>query len=442
VTSPLIIEAARRHGVERLIELFGVERFNALRYEWRAWARPEQVEPPGDWNVWLFLAGRGCGKSRSGAEWIREMAKAYPGSHAALVAPTAADARDVMIKAVLSASPQGEVEYESSKRALRWSNGSTATTYSAEEPDRLRGPNHTHAWADEVCAWQYLGEVWDMLAMTLRIGERPRLMVTTTPRPLEMLTGDGKDGRRLGLLKRDDVAVTRGSTFDNAANLSEAFLAQMKERYEGTRLGDQELHGLVVDDLVGALFRRDDIDAVRVRVAPETLSRVVVAIDPATTSGEDSDETGIVVCASDGAGRGYVLADESGRYTPEQWARKAVDLYTRHKADRIVAEKNQGGDMVEHTIRTVDSRVAYRGVVAKRGKALRAEPVAALYEQRRVFHVGVHAKLETQMCRFMPEGVLDGNDDRVDALVHALTDLMLGEGPAGFDRHAGATRRT
>jgi predicted phage terminase large subunit-like protein len=347
-----------------------------------------------------------------------------------------------MIKAVLSASPQGEVEYESSKRALRWSNGSTATTYSAEEPDRLRGPNHTHAWADEVCAWQYLGEVWDMLAMTLRIGERPRLMVTTTPRPLEMLTGDGKDGRRLGLLKRDDVAVTRGSTFDNAANLSEAFLAQMKERYEGTRLGDQELHGLVVDDLVGALFRRDDIDAVRVRVAPETLSRVVVAIDPATTSGEDSDETGIVVCASDGAGRGYVLADESGRYTPEQWARKAVDLYTRHKADRIVAEKNQGGDMVEHTIRTVDSRVAYRGVVAKRGKALRAEPVAALYEQRRVFHVGVHAKLETQMCRFMPEGVLDGNDDRVDALVHALTDLMLGEGPAGFDRHAGATRRT
>ncbi len=428
MSEPLLAEVVRRHGTDKLIELLGPRAFNALRYEWRAWARAEQIAPPGGWNIWLYLAGRGAGKSRSGAEWIREMAMAHPGSHAALVAPTAADARDVMVKAVLAASPQGEVSYESSKRALTWANGSTATTYSAEEPDRLRGPNHTHAWADEVCAWQYLGEVWDMLAMTLRIGTHPQLMVTTTPRPLEMLTGDGKDGRRLGLLKRADVTITRGSTFDNRSNLSDAFLAQMKERYEGTRLGDQELHGLIVDDLIGALFRRDDIEARRMRTAPQ-LKRVVVALDPATTSGEDADETGIIVAGTDGE-RAYVLADESGRYTPEQWARKAVELAEFHKADRICAEKNQGGDMVEHTIRTVSPRASYRGITAKRGKVLRAEPVAALYEQRRVCHVGVYAKLETQMCRFMPEGVLDGNDDRVDALVHALTDLMLGEPPA------------
>ncbi len=413
-----------------------------LPYAWRIWARPEQIAPVGDWNIWLFLAGRGCGKSRGGAEWCREKAAAMPGSHGALVAPTAADARDVMVKAILSAAAPGEVEYEASKRSLRWANGTTATTYSAEEPDRLRGPNHHWAWPDEMCAWQYLGEVFDMLAMTLRLGERPQMMITTTPRPLEILSGDGKDGRRLGLLRRSDVVVTRGSTFDNAANLSAAFLAQMKERYEGTRLGDQELHGIVVDDLTGALFARDDIEAKRVRVAPADLRRVVVAIDPATTSGEDADETGIVVCAKGADGLAYVLADESGRYTPEQWARKAVELYRTHKADRIVAEKNQGGDMVEHTIRTVSPMVAYRGVTAKRGKALRAEPVAALYEQRRVSHAGVFTKLETQMCRFMPEGVLDGHDDRVDALVHALTDLMLGSvatdyqdpGPAGQRR--------
>ena len=430
MSESLLQTVVRKYGADKLVEVLAPEQFNALRYEWRAWARPEQIAPEGDWSVWLLLSGRGFGKSRTGAEWVREMARDFPGSHGALVAPTAADARDVMVKALLECSAPGEVTYESSKRALTWTNGSTATMYSAEEPDRLRGPNHAWAWADEVCAWQYLGEVWDMLAMTLRIGARPRLCVTTTPRPLEILNGDGKDNRRLGLLRRADVAVTRGSTYDNAANLSAAFLDQMRERYEGTRLGDQEIHGIVVDDMSGALFKRDDIDAKRVRVAPYDLARVVVAIDPATTSGEDSDETGIVVCAKGRDGLAYVLADESGRYSPEQWARKAVELYEKYKADRIIGEKNQGGDMVEHTIRTVSPRVSYRGVTARRGKALRAEPVAALYEQRRVCHVGSLPKLETQMCRFMPEGVLDGHDDRVDAMVHALTDLMLGEGAA------------
>ena len=439
MTAPLIAEVVRKHGVDRLVELLGPERFNLLRYEWEVWARPEQLMPPGDWSIWLLLAGRGFGKSRTGAEFCRQMAKLLPGSHGALVGPTAADTRDVMVKAVLNAAAPGEVEYEPSKRALTWANGTTATLYSAEEPDRLRGPNHHWAWPDEVCAWQYLGDTWDMLAMTLRLGDKPRMAVTTTPRPLELLNGDGLNGRRLGLLNRPDVVVTRGSTYDNRANLSEAFLAQMRERYEGTRLGDQELRGIILDEMTGALFNRDDIDAMRARVSPWDLDRVVVAIDPATTSGEDADETGLVVCAKGRDGKAYLLADESGRYSPEQWARKAVDLYHRYKADRIIAEKNQGGDMVEHTIRTVAPTVPYRGVTAKRGKALRAEPVAALYEQRRVCHVGGYPELEKQMCRFMPEGVLDGHDDRVDALVHALTDLMLGEGMARLPDEDGAT---
>lgn len=399
-----------------------------LPYCWEAWARPEQLAPPGDWNIWQFLAGRGCGKSHAGAQWIRAMAMANPGSHAALVAPTAADARDIMVKAILSVSPPGEVHDEPSKRLLRWGNGSIATTYSAEEPRRLRGPNHTHGWADELCAWQYITETWDMLALTLRIGERPRLVVTTTPRPLELLTGDGKDGRRLGLLNRDDVVTTRGTTYDNRANLSPAFLQQMKDRYEGTRLGDQELMGLVVAEDSGALFKRDDIDARRVSVVPPDveIGRVVIAVDPATTSGEDADETGIIVVGRGSDGRGYVLADYSGRYSPEQWAKKVSWAYETHTASRVIGEKNQGGDMVERNLRVENPRISYRGVHVRHGKFLRAEPVSALYEKRLICHVGSLDKLEYQMYRFMPEGILDGNDDRVDALAHALTELMLG----------------
>lgn len=280
-----------------------------------------------------------------------------------------------------------------------------------------------------------------MLAMTLRIGERPRLIVTTTPRPVELLMGDGQAGRRLGLLSRSDVTVTRGSTFDNSANLSATFLGSIRERYEGTRLGQQELYGLVLDDLVGALFAGNDIDAQRVREAPLELRRTVVAVDPATTSGETADETGIVVCAIDMAGHGYVLADYSGRYTPEGWAQRVAWAYGKHRADRVVAERNQGGEMVERVLRTAAPNIAYRGVHVRNGKVMRAEPVAALYEQRKVSHVGIHSELEGQMCRLMPEGVLDGNDDRVDALVHALTELMLGEPNATYDAHEPIGRR-
>lgn len=432
MSESLLQAVVRRYGVDALVELFSTEQLNSLRYQWRALARPEQLAPEGVWSTWLFLAGRGCGKTRSLAEWSREQAQEMPGSHGALVAPTAADARDVMVKALLECTPGSEgLAYEPSRRLMRWANGTTATLYSAEEPDRLRGPQHHWAWCDELAAWQYAGETWDMLQMTMRLGEQPRVVASTTPRPIPLIRV---------LLKDPAVAVTRGSTFDNAANLSQSFLETVRKRYEGTRLGRQELYAEVLDDVPGALWQRDDLDKGRLRRAPE-LKRVVVAIDPAITSGEDSDETGIVVAGIGEDGTGYVLEDCSCRESPDRWARIAVDAYHRYKADRIIAERNQGGDMVEHTIRTVDRRVSYESVVAKRGKFVRAEPVAALYEQGRVHHAGSFPALEDQMCRYVPDG-FDGSPDRVDALVWAITALMVGEpvpdyddlGPSGFGR--------
>lgn len=422
MSTSLLERAVKRVGVERLAVELGVERLNALRYEWRAWARPEQLPPDGEWLVWLLLAGRGYGKSRTGAEWVRAQAHRLPGSHGALVAPTAADARDVVVKALVGCSPPWErLRYEPSKRLLCWGNGSTATVYSAEEPDRLRGPQHHWAWCDEVAAWSYADEVWDMLAMTMRLGERPQVVVSTTPRPIAIV-------RRL--LADPSTAVTRGSTFDNGSNLSSSFLEAVRVRYEGTRLGRQELYAEVLEDVPGALWQRDRIDALRSRAAPP-LRRVVVAVDPAVTSGENADETGIVVAGLADDGHAYVLADLTCRDSPDAWARRAVRAYHEYRADRIVAEVNNGGDLVERIIRTVDGRVPYKAVRASRGKATRAEPVAALYEQGRVHHVGMFAVLEDQQCRYVPDGY-DGSPDRVDALVWALTELVLGEARAGY----------
>lgn len=422
MSSSLLKQVTAKVGAERVIEALGVAGVNQLRYIWPAWARPEQLAPAGDWLVWLLLAGRGFGKSRTGAEWVRQKASAMPGSHGALVAPTAADVRDVMVKALLQCTPPEEgLTYEPSKRSLRWANGTTATLYSAEEPDRLRGPQHHWAWCDELAAWAYAEECWDMLQMTLRLGELPQVCATTTPRPIDIV-------RRL--IKLPTTSITRGSTFDNADNLSSAYLASIKAQYEGTRLGRQELYAEILDDVDGALWLRSQIDADRVREAPE-LVRVVVAIDPAVTSGEDADETGIIVAGKGVDGHAYVLGDYTCRLSPDQWARRAVDAYERHDADRIIAEVNQGGDLVERTIRTVAPKVPYRGVRANRGKIVRAEPVAALYEQHRVHHVGSLPQLEDQQCRYVPDA-FDGSPDRVDALVWALTELMLGEGQARF----------
>lgn len=317
---------------------------------------------------------------------------------------------------ILAISPDPKPLYEPSKRRLTWPNGAIATTFSAEEPERLRGPQHDAAWCDELAAWEYAQETWDMLMFGLRLGDDPQCVITTTPKPVKIVRE---------LLNDPTCITTRGSTFENKANLSPAFVAEIVKKYEGTRLGRQELYAEVLDDVPGALWTRSMIESTRRRreLKPD-MSRVVVAIDPAVTSGEEADETGIVVAARGVDGRGYVLADLSCRLSPDAWAKRAVNAYREFEADRIVAETNNGGDLVERVIRTVDANVPYRAVTASRGKRVRAEPIAALYEQGRVSHVGGFSELEDQMCMFVPDN-FDGSPDRVDALVWALSDLML-----------------
>jgi phage terminase large subunit-like protein len=390
------------------------EQAEAIAYDWAVWGRPDQQPPPGDWRTWLVKAGRGWGKTRVGAEWVRLTHKTV--GRIALVAPTAADARDVMVEGesgILAVSPASErPTYEPSKRRLTWANGAIATTYSADEPDRLRGPQHGAAWCDEVAAWKYPA-AWDMLMFGLRLGSDPRCLATTTPKSVPLMRAIAADPHTI---------VTRGRTYDNAANLAEAFLAAIVRKYEGTRLGRQELDGEDLEDNPGALWQRARIDELRVVKAPE-LVRVVVAVDPAATSGEDSDETGIVTQGRGVDEHGYVLADDSLRGTPDAWGRAAVRAYHLHRADRIVAEANQGGEMVAHVIHTVDPNVPVTLVHASRGKQTRAEPVSALYEQGRYHHVGCFAHLEDQMCQWEP-GL--ASPDRMDALVWGGHELMLG----------------
>lgn len=404
----------------------------ALLYDWHAWARPSQLPPVGDWLIWLVLAGRGFGKTRTGAEFVRAEVEEGRARRIALVAPTAADARDTMVEGesgILAIStPWCRPKYEPSKRRLTWPNGAKATLFSAEEPERLRGPQHDLAWSDELAAWERLRDAWDMLQFGLRLGRRPRQIVTTTPKPVSVLKE---------ILARPDVAVTRGGTRENAVNLAPDFLAGIVSRYEGTRLGRQELDGEILEDVPGALWAREQLDRDRVGEVPE-LARIVVAVDPPVSSTEEADECGIIVA---GIGRGdkhgYVLADHSSKgETPCQWAARVVRAYYAHEADRIVAEVNQGGEMVAEVIRAVDPSVPIRMVHASRGKALRAEPVSALYAQGRVHHVGSHRRLEDQMCEFTVDFDRDDagySPDRLDALVWAITDLMIG-GPKAAPR--------
>jgi phage terminase large subunit-like protein len=388
-------------------------------------ARDEQKPPPGDWRVWLLLAGRGFGKTRTGAEMVRRLVGMRTARHVALVAPTAADARDVMVEGesglLAIAPPWDRPEYEPSKRRLTWENGAIATTYSADEPERLRGPQHDFAWCDELAAWRY-PEAWDMLMFGLRLGRDPRAVVTTTPRPTKLIKA---------LVADPKVVVTRGTTYENWENLAPAFFDQIVRRYEGTRLGRQELDAEILDDVPGALWTHGLIDATRVNNAP-SMTRIVVSIDPAVSSDEHADETGIVVAGRDAAGHGYVLADLSGRYTPTEWARAAIAAYRAHAADRIVAEVNNGGDLVEATLRVVDPAVPFAAVHAARGKVARAEPVAALYEQGRVHHLGALPRLEDQMCCFAHDFSRETagySPDRVDALVWGLSELLVTQVP-------------
>ncbi len=404
------------------------ESAEALLWDWSFRARPVQLEPLGDWLVWVFLAGRGSGKTRAGSEWVRERVK-QGFSRIGLIAPTAGDARDVMVEGesgLLAVSWEkdrthagalmGRPHYEPSKRRLTWANGAMATVYSADEPERLRGPQHDTIWADELASWRYCRETWDMASFGLRLGASPRVMVTTTPKPLSVLRE---------IVSDKSTVVSRGSTYDNRANLAPAFLDRMLAKYEGTRLGRQELHAEMLEEAEGALWTRQMIEQC-LAPAPDSLSRTVVAVDPAISTGASSNETGIIVAGRDSSrlGKGYVLADLSGRFAPGAWALRVVTAFHDCGADRVVAEGNQGGEMVRHTIHTVDPNVPVRIVHASRGKKARAEPVAALYEQGRIHHAGPLPQLEDQLVTWEPLSDMD-SPDRLDALVWALTDLFL-----------------
>ncbi len=386
-------------------------------FNWRKIARDKQLPPEGEWRIWVVMAGRGFGKTRTGAEWVREMVETGRAKRIALVGPTAADVRDVMVEGesgILAISPPWFMpRYEPSKRRLTWPNGAVATTFSADKPDRLRGPQHDAAWCDELAAWRY-PEAFDMLLLGLRLGSDPRVVVTTTPKPLPHIKELIQDPR---------AVVVRGSTYENLDNLAPAFAERIIKRYEGTRLGRQELHAEILDDVPGALWNREMLEAVRVTDHPP-LVRVVVGVDPAASVGEEASEVGIVVAGLGRDGHAYVIDDATISASPAVWAGQVVAAYRRHMADRVVAEVNNGGDMVAHTIRTVDERVAIQKVWASRGKYTRAEPVAALYEQGRVHHVGFFGDLEDQLCSWTPGMV---SPDRLDALVWAVTALMLGD---------------
>jgi phage terminase large subunit-like protein len=406
---------ARRLGGRALFERLSPDERAMLPFLWPLWARPEQLEPEGDWTVWLCLWGRGAGKTRTGAEWVRGQVARGAAKRIALVGRTATDVRDVMVEGksgLLSVCPPEErPKYEPSKRRLTWPSGAVATTFSADEPNVLRGPEYDLAWCDELAAWNH-EEAWSNLRMGLRLGDRPRCLVTTTPRPTHLVRQLIEDPR---------TVTSRSSTFANQANLASAFLDEMKRNYENTRLGRQELHGEVLDVVEGALWTPALIDSHRISKsdAPTEFANLVIGVDPSVSANPGADETGMVVAAQVDGGY-YVLADYSQRASPNQWASRVVSAYYTHNANLVVAEANNGGEMVRATIHSVDDRVPVKLVHATQGKWIRAEPIHALYEQGKVHHVGALFGLEDQLCTWR---IGDRSPDRLDALVWALTEL-------------------
>jgi len=402
---------------QKLLTSLTDEEAEQLLYDWDLWARQNQKTPSGDWFAWLILAGRGFGKTRTGAETVRRWIESGQVKRIALVAETAADARDVMVEGesgILAISPKkNKPIYEPSKRRLTWPNGAIATTYSGDDPDQLRGPQHDKAWVDELAKMQYAQETWDNLELGLRLGTNPQCIITTTPRPIKIIKE---------LIKDTQVVVTTGSSYENISNLASSFVQRVIKKYEGTRIGQQELHAKILDDTPGALWNRDILEDCRVTNIPD-FKRIVVGVDPEATSEENSAETGIIIAALGMDNHGYVLEDMSIQASPDGWGKRVVAGYNKYKADRIAAEVNNGGEMVEFVIKTIDKRVSFKQLHASKSKQARAEPIAALYEQKKVHHMGFFADLEDQLCNWVPG---EKSPDRLDALVWALTELMLG----------------
>lgn len=407
-----------------------------IEYKWRLWARPDQVIhwEEDHWDVWMNLSGRGAGKTRMGSEAVREYCDQNPGARVACVSPTLGACRDVQYEGdsgLLSVTPEQDyIRYNRSLGQIEFANGSKTFWYSGQEPEKFRGPQHDLIWFDELCAYDFPEEVWDMARMGLRLGDHPRILITTTPKPTKLIR-DLVERAQAGDPRIHLISV---STFANSANLPESTLEELRQRYEGTSLGRQELYAEIILEAEGALWSLSMIDDYRVSEIPD-LVRIVVAVDPSVSStGAYANETGIVVVGRDAEGHLYVLDDRTvSKATPEQWAQATKAAYEDWEADTIVIEKNQGGDMVKTVMRSVDEDLPVRTVVASRGKQTRAEPISALYEQGKVHHTRVLKELEDQMTTWIPYDTRQRNSpDRLDALVWAATELNGGAGQGEF----------
>lgn len=429
----------------------GPEVFNEIVHDWHFLARDEQLPPDIHYKFWLYMAGRGSGKTRTGAEWTKDLIrKGY--NRGGLIAPTAADVRDVMVEGEsgllaichewdtdYNGNPMGRPVYEPSKRRVTWDNGAIVTLYSADEPERLRGPQHSFVWMDELAAWRRM-ETFDQAMFGLRLGKAPKVFISTTPKPKPLIKR--LYARALNIMDKD-VVMTTGSSERNSVNLAPGVIEELREMYAGSQLGRQELDGVLLEELEGALWTRADINKNRFDVMPTLLDpdfyflRIVIGVDPATTSKEGSDETGIIVVALGSDNRAYVLADYSGKYSPAGWGLKVAEAFKTWQADSVVAEVNQGGEMVKHVIEGADDMIPVKMVHASRGKLARAEPVAQKYEQGKVSHVGnavTYAdgtkneghldNLEDQMCTWERLSATY-SPDRIDALVWAIHELMI-----------------
>src|SRR5512145_460299 len=406
-----------KEKLSSLIKSLTPEEAQQALHCWELWRRPEQAIPSGDWTTWLIQAGRGFGKTRTGVETVRYWISAGE-QYVNLIGATADDARDIMVNGesgILATCPRDERPiYKPSHRCLIWPTGAKSLIFTADEPERLRGKQHSKLWADELGSWRY-ADAWDQAMLGLRLGKNPQAVVTTTPRPTEIIKS---------LIADPTTHITRGTTYDNKANLAKAFFSRIISKYEGTRLGRQELLAEVLDDNPGALWNRKIIDSARVKDYPDLL-RIVIAVDPAVSSNPDSDDVGIGAAGLGSDGEVYVLADDTmSGPTPNEWGAQVVKTFDTWQGDLIVAEVNQGGDLVESNIRAQRDSVPVKKIHAKRSKALRAEPVAALYEQGKVHHVGTFPKLEDEMCDWNPTVPSQRSPNRVDWLVYAVTELL------------------